>query len=194
MGCDGTNNVKDRDQKVDINNDIKDPLKEDKAEQKEQKEKKVEQKVEQKVEPLPKKNGGRRSSLKMHNNPRNKLDPQALLMGLKGSKRNSVSFGQSNTFQFKAMKAMFQESHDAEKPKKFVEAEHKKFLESRKKSIKNEYSLVKELMKKNKNIIEEEDDSDEEVKKNTDKNVKIGKEALNEDNSSSSSHNSDNEN
>ena len=55
----------------------------------------------------------------MHNNPRNKLDPQALLMGLKGSKRNSVSFGQSNTFQFKQMKAMFQESHDIDKPKKF---------------------------------------------------------------------------
>ena len=134
---------------------------------------------------------GRRSSLKASDSG-SKLDPQNLLK-IKGGKRHSVSFGQSNTFQFKAMKAMFQESHDAEKPKKFVEAEHKKFLESRKKSIKNEYSLVKELMKKNKNIIEEEDDSDEEVKKNTDKNVKIGKEALNEDNSSSSSHSSDNE-
>ena len=135
---------------------------------------------------------GRRSSLKASDSG-SKLDPQNLLK-IKGGKRHSVSFGQSNTFQFKAMKAMFQESHDAEKPKKFVEEDHKKFLESRKKSIKNEYSLVKELMKKNKNIIEEEDDSDEEVKKNTDKNVKIGKEALNEDNSSSSSHNSDNEN
>ena len=135
---------------------------------------------------------GRRSSLKASDSG-SKLDPQNLLK-IKGGKRHSVSFGQSNTFQFKAMKAMFQESHDAEKPKKFVEADHKKFLEIRKKSIKNEYSLVKELMKKNKNIIEEEDDSDEEVKKNTDKNVKIGKEALNEDNSSSSSHSSDNEN
>ena len=135
---------------------------------------------------------GRRSSLKASDSG-SKLDPQNLLK-IKGGKRHSVSFGQSNTFQFKAMKAMFQESHDAEKPKKFVEEDHKKFLESRKKSIKNEYSLVKELMKKNKNIIEEEDDSDEEVKKNTDKNVKIGKEALNEDNSSSSSHSSDNEN
>ena len=135
---------------------------------------------------------GRRSSLKASDSG-SKLDPQNLLK-IKGGKRHSVSFGQSNTFQFKAMKAMFQESHDAEKPKKFVEEDHKKFLESRKKSIKNEYSLVKELMKKNKNIIEEEDDSDEEVKKNTDKNVKIGKEALNEDNSSSSSHGSDNEN
>ena len=135
---------------------------------------------------------GRRSSLKASDSG-SKLDPQNLLK-IKGGKRHSVSFGQSNTFQFKAMKAMFQESHDAEKPKKFAEEDHKKFLESRKKSIKNEYSLVKELMKKNKNIIEEEDDSDEEVKKNTDKNVKIGKEALNEDNSSSSSHSSDNEN
>ena len=135
---------------------------------------------------------GRRSSLKASDSG-SKLDPQNLLK-IKGGKRHSVSFGQSNTFQFKAMKAMFQESHDAEKPKKFVEADHKKFLESRKKSIKNEYSLVKELMKKNKNIIEEEDDSDEEVKKNTDKNVKIGKEALNEYNSSIIIHNSDNEN
>ena len=46
-------------------------------------------------------------------------------------------------------------------------------------------------MKQNKNIIEELEDSDEEVKKNTDKNVKIGHENLNEESSSSSS---DNEN
>ena len=43
-------------------------------------------------------------------------------------------------------------------------------------------------------MIEELEDSDEEVKKNTDKNVKIGHEALNEENSSESSNNSDNEN
>ena len=116
---------------------------------------------------------GRRSSLKASDSG-SKLDPQNLLK-IKGGKRHSVSFGQSNTFQFKAMKAMFQESHDAEKPKKFVEADHKKFLESRKKSIKNEYSLVKELMKKNKNIIEEEDDSDEEVKKIQIKMLKLEK-------------------
>ena len=133
----------------------------------------------------------RRSSLKTSDTG-NKLDPQNLLK-IKGGKRHSVSFGQSNTFQFKAMKAMFQESQNAEEPKKINEEEHKKFLESRKKSIKNEFSLVKELMKNNKNIIEEEEDSDEEVKKNTDKNVKIGKEALNEDSSSSSNNNSDNE-
>ena len=131
----------------------------------------------------------RRSSLKSGTG--NNLDPQNLLK-IKQGVRHSVSFGQSNTFQFKAMKAMFQESFDANKPKKLCEEEHKKFLDSRKKSIKNEFSLVKEMLKKNKNIIEELEDSDEEVKKNTDKNIKIGHENLNEESSSSS--NSDDEN
>ena len=133
---------------------------------------------------------GRRSSLKATDTG-SKLDPQNILK-IKEGKRHSVSFGQSNTFQFKAMKAMFLESHDADKPKKLTEEEHKKFIESRKKSIKNEFSIVKEMMKSNKNIIEELEDSDEEVKKNTDKNVKIGHEALEEE-SSSSGGGSDNE-
>ena len=137
-----------------------------------------------------KKSSGRRSSLKATDSG-SKLAPQNLLK-IKGGKRHSVSFGQSNTFQFKAMKAMFQESYDADKPKKSNEEEHKKFVETRKKSIKNEFSLVKELMKKNKNIIEEVEDWDEEVKKNTDKNVQIGHENLNEESGSSSG--SDNEN
>ena len=137
-----------------------------------------------------KKPSARRSSLKATDSG-SKLDPQNLLK-IKGGKRHSVSFGQSNTFQFKAMKAMFQESYDADKPKKSNEEEHKKFVETRKKSIKNEFSLVKELMKKNKNIIEEVEDWDEEVKKNTDKNVQIGHENLNEESGSSSG--SDNEN
>ena len=132
----------------------------------------------------------RRSSLKSGDGS-NKLDPQNLLK-FKG-KRHSVSFGQSNTFQFKAMKAMFQESHDVDKPKKSTEEEHKKFVESRKKSIKNEFSLVKEILKKNKNIIEELEDSDEEVKKNTDKNIKIGHDNLNEESSSSSNSEDENE-
>ena len=122
----------------------------------------------------------RRSSLKTHD-PNSKLDDLKKL-----KKRNSVSWGQSNTFKFKAMKALFQESSDVDKPKKETEEKHQKFLESRKKSIKNEFSIVKELMKNNKNIIEE-DESDEEVKKNTNKNVKIGKDALNEESESSSS-------
>ena len=140
----------------------------------------------------PKKPAVRRSSLKATDSG-SKLDPQNILK-IKGGKRHSVSFGQSNTFQFKAMKAMFKESYDADKPKKLNSEEHKKFIESRKKSIKNEFSLVKELMKKNKNIIEEVEDWDEEVKKNTDKNVQIGHENLNEESSSSSSSDNENEN
>ena len=124
---------------------------------------------------------GRRSSLKTHDN--NQLDGAELLK-IK-NKRNSVSWGQSNTFQFKAMKAMFQESKDINQPTKETEEKHKKFVESRKKSIKNEFSIVKEMMK-NKNIIEE-DEMDEEVKNNTDKNVLIGKEGLNDENESSHS-------
>ena len=131
---------------------------------------------------------GRRSSLKTHDS--NQLESAALKLK---NKRNSVSWGQSNTFQFKAMKAMFQESNDINKPSKENEAKHKQFLESRKKSIKNEFSIVKEMMKNNKNLMEEEDDEDEEVKENTDKNVKIGKEGLNEESESSSSSNNESE-
>ena len=131
---------------------------------------------------------GRRSSLKSHET--NQLDAAALKLK---NKRNSVSWGQSNTFQFKAMKAMFQESNDINKPKKETEEKHKQFIESRKKSIKNEFSIVKELMKNNKNLMEEEDDEDEEVKENTDKNIKIGKEGLEESESSSSSDNASND-
>ena len=124
---------------------------------------------------------GRRSSLKTHDN--SQLDPSDLVK-LK-NKRNSVSWGQSNTFQFKAMKAMFQETNDINKPVK-DEAKHKQFIESRKKSIKNEFSIVKELVKNNKNIEEEDDmDVDDEVKENTDKNVLIGKEGLKDESESS---------
>ena len=130
----------------------------------------------------------RRSSFK--SNDPNKL---AHLGNLK-KKRNSVSWGQSNTFEFKAMKAMFQESNEVIKPKKEDVERHQKFIESRKKSIKNEFSIVKELMK-NKNFIIEEEDFDEEVKNNTDKNVKLGHEALKkEESESSSSSNSQSEN
>ena len=87
---------------------------------------------------------------------------------------------------------MFQESNDINQPKKETEEKHQKFLESRKKSIKNEFSIVKELMKNNKNIIEE-DDQDDEVKKNTDKNVKIGKDGVDEESESSSSSESEGE-
>ena len=138
-------------------------------------------------EGVPKITAARRSSLKT-SDTNAKLDPESLLK-IK-NKRNSVSWGQSNTFQFKAMKAMFQEAKDVGKQSKETIEKHQKFVENRKKSIKNEFSIVKEMLK-NKNIIEEED-QDDEVKKNTDKNVQIGHDALEESESSSSS-GSDNE-
>ena len=166
MGCSG--NIKEEEQNIES-------IKEKKEIQASAKEEKTVQNQ--------KKTGGRRSSLKPSDTS-NKLG-----VNIKGNKRHSVSFGQSNTFQFKAMKAMFQDSQDAEKSKNLNEKEHKQFVENRRKSIKNEYAMVKELMKKNKDIIEEADDYDEEVKKNTNKNVEIGKKGLDEDSSSSSSSN-----
>ena len=123
---------------------------------------------------------GRRSSLKTSDN-----NTQNLLKFK--DKRHSVSWGKSDTFQFKQMKATFQESKDVEIPDKEKEIKHKEFVENRRKSIKDEFSIVKEALKKK--IIEEEDDEEtnDEVKKNTDKNVKLGHEALNEESDSSDS-------
>ena len=116
----------------------------------------------------------RRSSLKFNDNT--KGDPKTLLQ--KKVKRNSVSWGNSNTFQFKSMKTMFQETKDFKKSSKETEKKHKDFIENRKKSIKNEFLIVKELMKK-KMVEENEDELDDEVTKNTKKNIKIGHDGLN---------------
>ena len=174
MGCDG-NNIKVKEQIKDPNKEIKiqDPAKEEKIESNQQKHR------------------GRRSSLRP-SNTKDKLDPHNLLANFHGKKRHSVNFGLINTFQYKEMKAKFQESSDLEKSKKRNDEEHKQFVENRRKSIKNEFSLVKELMKKNKDIIEEDDDSDEEAKNNMNKNIEIGKEELNEVSSSNSNSNSNN--
>ena len=135
----------------------------------------------------------RRSSLKGGNSLQSKLDPNNLLKVTKG-KRHSVSFGQVNTFQFKKMKANFEEINDDIKHKKISKEEHNKFVQFRKESIKNEFKLVKEMLKKEQNSIKELEDSDDEVKKNTDKNIKIGLEELNEESSSNNSKDSENEN
>ena len=128
----------------------------------------------------------RRSSLK---NTESK--PQGALLKIK-EKRNSVSWGKSDTFQFKQMKATFQESKDVDDKEK--ETKHKEFVENRRKSIKDEFSLVKEALKKK--IIEEDDEeTNDELKKNTENNIKLGHDALNEVSSeSSSSENSEGEN
>ena len=128
----------------------------------------------------------RRSSLK---NTESK--PQGALLKIK-EKRNSVSWGKSDTFQFKQMKATFQESKDVDDKEK--ETKHKEFVENRRKSIKDEFALVKEALKKK--IIEEDDEeTNDELKKNTENNIKLGHDALNEVSSeSSSSENSEGEN
>ena len=167
MGCTGNINAKEDQKKIDSNKENKASAKEENGESNQ------------------KKTHARRSSLRVSDTGK-KLDPRNSI-NIHGNKRHSVSFGQSNTFQFKAMKAMFQESHDVDQSKKLNEEEHKQFVENRRKSIKNEFSLVKELMKKNKDIIEEADDSDEEVKKNTNKNKEMGKKELKDDSSCSSS-------
>ena len=127
----------------------------------------------------------RRSSLKTPNNNQN-------LLKLK-EKRHSVSWGKSDTFQFKQMKATFQESKNVEIPDKDKESKHQEFVENRRKSIKDEFSLVKEALKKK--IIEEDEDEEtnDELKKNTNKNIQMGHDALNEEESESSSSSNESE-
>lgn len=133
----------------------------------------------------------RRSSLKCRQLV-NKLDPDAILKAKPKGKRNSVSWGLSNTFEFKAMKATFQDSKDINKEDNSEQKEkHDKFLATRKASIKNDSSLLKEMLKKNAaSIIEEE--NDDEAKANMKKNLQMGKEALKEMSESSESSKSKN--
>ena len=141
-------------------------------------------------EEKPKITAPRRSSLKYRQ--QTKLDPEAIMKAKPAGKfkRNSVSWGKSNTFEFKAMKAMFTESEDINKKETEEDKEkHKKFLESRKASIKNEFSLLKDLMKKSAQAIIEEE-NDEETRQNMRKNLEMGKEALKEVSESSESHSS----
>ena len=142
-----------------------------------------EDKPENKPEEKPKPMTFRRSSLK--NRQPLKFDPNAIIKVK--DKRNSVSWGKSNTFEFKAMKAMFKEGEDLNKKESKEDKEkHQEFLKNRKASIKNEFSLIKELMKKSPEAIIEEEENDEEAKKNMKKNFEIGKEALKEEDSESS--------
>ena len=137
----------------------------------------VNEEEKQKPKPL------RRSSLKQRQPLQ--FDPDAILN--KKAKRKSVSWGKSSGFQFKAMKAMFTESVDLNKKETEEDKKkHQKFLENRKQSIKNEFSIIKELMKKNKDTIIEEE-NDEEAKNNMEKNVENIKEELKEISESSSS-------
>ena len=131
-------------------------------------------------QPAKKLTEGRRSSLKTNDNKSQKL------LKFK-EKRHSVSWGKSDTFQFKQMKATFQETKDIGIQNKEKESKHKEFVENRRKRIKDEFSLVKEALKKKMIIEEDEEETNDELKRNTDKNVKMGHDALNEEESESSS-------
>ena len=112
----------------------------------------------------------KRSSLKQ----RNPLDINDI-MKYKNKKRNSVSWNMGvRSFNLDQIKANFEKEENSKKDNKSQE----KFNEQRRKSIKNEFTLVKELMLKNKGI--EEIEYDDEIKVNTERNVEFGKNALNE--------------
>ena len=123
---------------------------------------------------------GKRSSLKMPG----KIDKNEIMNNAK-KKRNSVSFkfGENN---FKELRARFENVE----PQKKNEEKNNKFIEDRKKSIKNEFSLVKELLKnKEIEVINEND----EVQENTNKNVQVGKNYVDSDSESEKSDKSNNE-
>ena len=112
----------------------------------------------------------KRSSLKQ----RNPLDINDI-MKCKNKKRNSVSWNMGvRSFNLNQIKANFDNIENSKKDNESQE----KFNEKKKKSIKNEFTLVKEMMMKNKGIEEIEDD--DEIKVNTERNIEFGKNALNE--------------
>ena len=131
----------------------------------------------------------RRSSLKNRNQT-----PKFPLDILKGkAKRNSISWGQTDTFKFKENNPTLQETKNlAKKETDEAEEKHKKFLETRRRSVQNEFVPQKKMKEKSKELVEEEINN-EELKKNMENNIKVGKEAkdeiseMSESNSSSSS-------
>lgn len=97
----------------------------------------------------------RRSSLKCR---RINAKPNPAPVGAvkKNGKRSSISWGQIDTFEFKEMKPKFQENTEINKEKtKEEEERHKKFLETRRRSISNEFISEKDMMKACINFIEE---------------------------------------
>ena len=111
----------------------------------------------------------KRSSLKISNC----LTKEELKALQKRYKRLSVNWDSSiKSIDLKAIKTSF-EKIDKEKADKDVKAE-RKFEEARRKSIKNEFTLVKEMMK-NKKIDDEELVQDKEISENTKKNLEVGK-------------------
>ena len=112
----------------------------------------------------------KRSSLK--NSER--LNPNEIMAYSK--KRNSVSWKLNSNLNFDEVKAKFNIKEKKE------ENEHdKQFKEARRKSIKNEFSLAKELLKNNKEILEIENEEGDDIKENTHRNEHIKNESDSDD-------------
>jgi len=123
----------------------------------------------------------RRSSLKCR---RINAKPTPAPVGAmkKNGKRSSISWGQIDTFEFKEMKPTFQENTEINKEQtKEEEERHKKFLETRRRSITNEFVPEKDMKKVCINFI------DELIDEETNKSKKKELEKINEAQESESS-------
>ena len=128
----------------------------------------------------------RRSSLKNRN-----LTPKFNLEALKPKqKRSSISWGQVNAFKFKEFSnPTLEETKTISQEEK--DEKHKKFLETRRRSIQNEFVPSKMMKDKSKEV---EEILSEELRKNMENNIKVGKDAKREaESNSSSKSNSDSE-
>ena len=123
----------------------------------------------------------KRSSLR---NSTNNLNIKEYIIH-KPQKRNSVSW-KMGKLNLENMKTTFENIEN--KNEKEIEEKNKKFKEARRRSVINEFTLVKEMLSKNQNAIEEIEDDDE-IKKNTEKNLENGKKALNTKDTDSESEN-----
>ena len=121
----------------------------------------------------------KRSSLR---NSTNNLNIKEYIIH-KPQKRNSVSW-KLGKLNLEKMKTTFENIEN--KNEKEIEEKNKKFKEARRRSVINEFTLVKEMLSKNKIAVEEIEDDDE-IKKNTEKNLENGKKALNMKDSDSES-------
>lgn len=111
----------------------------------------------------------KRSSLKNSNY----LTPEELAMLQKRNKRLSVNWAINlKSIDLKNIKTSFE--NDLKERNDVPIKKDPKFEEVRKKSIKNEFTLVKEMIK-NKQIDDEELVQDSEISQNTLKNVEVGK-------------------
>lgn len=97
----------------------------------------------------------RRSSLKSKNlNIKPNPNPNSSVK--KNGKRTSISWGQIDTFEFKEMKPTFQENEEiVKKQTEESDERHKKFIENRRRSIKNEFVSDKQIIKMSENLINE---------------------------------------